>query len=94
MFPVSRPIPFLPRLCLSIVLAVFVGASSASADELRLANGDRISGRIVSLVNGLLTLQTPGEIRTAVTLARNAGVPIRSPLTSPATGARVLAGRF
>lgn len=46
--------------CLMVMLA----GSPSRADEVQLLNGDRISGRIVSLVNGLLVLQTAhGELK-------------------------------
>jgi putative salt-induced outer membrane protein YdiY len=47
-----------------ILAALLCAASPALADELRLANGDRISGRVVSLAGGTLRFATDhGELR-------------------------------
>jgi putative salt-induced outer membrane protein YdiY len=55
---------FVNRLCVIACLFVILGAHSARADEVRLLNGDRISGRVMSLSNGLLVFQTPhGDLR-------------------------------
>jgi putative salt-induced outer membrane protein YdiY len=52
------------RFCIVACLAVMLGDRPAAADEIQLSNGDRISGRVVSLINGLLVLQTPhGDLR-------------------------------
>jgi hypothetical protein len=41
-----------------------LGASIARADQVQLSNGDHISGHVVSLVNGILLLQTAhGDLR-------------------------------
>jgi putative salt-induced outer membrane protein YdiY len=42
------------------LLFVFLLAAPAAADELRLKNGDRITGEVVSLDAGKLTFKTPG----------------------------------
>jgi putative salt-induced outer membrane protein YdiY len=49
----------------SFALLVFLAAAGeAAADEVRLANGDRFSGTVVSLANGTLTFATPhGELK-------------------------------
>lgn len=51
--------------CLSIVLPTLLGAPPASADEVLLANGDRLSGRIVSKAGNELVIATEyaGEVR-------------------------------
>lgn len=58
--------------CLLACLVVVVAAPAAGADEVRLANGDRITGRVVSLLNDLLVLQTPhGDLRISWPLVTN-----------------------
>jgi putative salt-induced outer membrane protein YdiY len=47
--------PTLP-LCVAVVVLI---ASAASADELRLTNGDRYSGTVMHLTAGTLTFKTP-----------------------------------
>jgi putative salt-induced outer membrane protein YdiY len=55
---------FATRVGLLVCLLIILAVPTASADEVRLLNGDRITGRVVSLVNGLLLLQTPnGDLR-------------------------------
>ncbi|MEK7884279.1 DUF481 domain-containing protein [Methyloversatilis sp. NSM2] len=44
--------------CLSILLPALLGATAASADEVQLANGDRLSGRIVSKAGNELVIET------------------------------------
>ena len=48
------------RPVVSGLLFVFLLAAPAAADELRLKNGDRITGQVVSLDAGKLTFKTPG----------------------------------
>lgn len=45
-------------LVLAVFMAVFL-AAPAAADELRLKNGDRITGEVVRLYDGKLTFKTP-----------------------------------
>jgi len=47
-----------------LLLVLFLCAvGSAAADEVRLANGDRLTGTVVSLADGTLTFKTPyGEL--------------------------------
>jgi putative salt-induced outer membrane protein YdiY len=53
-------------VCQIACLFILLSANSLHADEVQLINGDRISGRIVSLVNGVLLLQTPyGDLKVA-----------------------------
>lgn len=53
----------LPLIICALACALSA-ASPAAADEVRLANGDRITGRVVSLAGGDLTLATPnGDLR-------------------------------
>lgn len=48
--------------CLVAILACL--ARTAAADEVRLSNGDRLTGRVVSLAGGTLTFSTPnGDLR-------------------------------
>lgn len=48
----------------SVVLLATFAATPAAADEVQLANGDRLTGELVSLANGTLTFSTPhGELR-------------------------------
>ena len=48
----------------SIVVLVFGVAAPATADEVRLMNGDRITGRVVSFGGGTLAFSTPlGDLR-------------------------------
>jgi putative salt-induced outer membrane protein YdiY len=60
---------------LAMALAIFVmAATPVAGDEVRLANGDRITGRVASLSGGTLTFSTPlGDLRipwrTVTTLA-------------------------
>jgi putative salt-induced outer membrane protein YdiY len=50
----------------SVLLALLCVASVANADELRLKNGDRITGAVTSLAAGTLTFKTPGgELKVA-----------------------------
>lgn len=42
-----------------VALAFLIGAHPAAADELELSNGDRITGHVISLTNGVLAFQTP-----------------------------------
>jgi putative salt-induced outer membrane protein YdiY len=43
---------------------VLIAAAPALADEVRLTNGDRLTGRVVSLTGGTLTFSTPnGDLR-------------------------------
>ncbi|HTI41652.1 MAG TPA: DUF481 domain-containing protein [Vicinamibacterales bacterium] len=50
----------------SVLLALLCVASVANADELRLKNGDRITGAVTSLAGGTLTIKTPGgELKVA-----------------------------
>jgi putative salt-induced outer membrane protein YdiY len=52
------------RACMLACLIVILDGSISRADDVQLANGDRISGRIVSLLNSVLLLQTAhGELR-------------------------------
>ena len=54
------------RLLPSVLLALLCVASVANADELRLKNGDRITGAVTSLAGGTLTIKTPGgELKVA-----------------------------
>ena len=54
------------RLLPSVLLALLCVASVANADELRLKNGDRITGAVTSLAAGTLTFKTPGgELKVA-----------------------------
>jgi putative salt-induced outer membrane protein YdiY len=62
------------RLSIAFALALAYTAS-VSADEVRLANGDRLTGRVVSLAAGTLMVATPyGDVRvpwaevTAITI--------------------------
>ena len=50
---------------LALALAIVAGAAQpAAADEVRLMNGDRITGRVESLADGTLVFSTPlGELR-------------------------------
>ena len=51
------------RFALTLIALLFA-ARPAAADEVRLMNGDRITGRVVSLSGGMLTLATPnGDLR-------------------------------
>jgi putative salt-induced outer membrane protein YdiY len=51
------------RLALLVTMIV-CAAPPAAADELRLANGDRITGRVISLAGGTLKVSTPnGDLR-------------------------------
>ncbi len=45
------------RMC-QVMLLVFLASSYALADEVILTNGDRLSGKIVELKDGILTLET------------------------------------
>jgi putative salt-induced outer membrane protein YdiY len=57
---VIRRLP-LPAL---VLLALLAPAPSASADEVQLANGNRFTGRTVSLAGGTLTFATPyGDVQ-------------------------------
>ena len=54
------------RLLPSVLLALLCVASAANADELRLKNGDRITGVVVSLASGTLTFKaTGGDLKIA-----------------------------
>ena len=54
----------MPHVSVLILMLLLVAAVPAAGDEVRLMNGDRITGRVVSLASGTLTLSTPnGELR-------------------------------
>src|SRR5687768_7117902 len=84
----------LPRLALSrltvlvltvLVLALLCLAPPASADELRLLNGDRLTGRVVTLAGGTLTFATRhGQL--AVPWADVAALAVDEPLLVTLTG--------
>lgn len=59
-------IPRLLRL-LPVLLFVALGTAPAHADTVHLANGDRISGRVLHVRDGVLSVQTPwaGTLRIA-----------------------------
>src|SRR5918993_4091147 len=63
-------IPFATVQCMLVALLVFTSVP-ASADEVQLQNGDRITGRVIRLAGGILTFNTPaGDLNipwTAVT---------------------------
>ena len=48
-----------PAAALSLLLALLVTAPPALGDEIELANGDRISGQILSMEQGELRIETP-----------------------------------
>ena len=53
-----------PRLVAIVLVLNLVAAGPAAADEVRLTNGDRITGRVVSLTGGNLTFSTPlGDLK-------------------------------
>ena len=72
------------RFALVLILISSI-AAPAAADEVRLANGDRLTGRVVSLAGGTLTFSTPnGDLRipwTRVT-ALSVDEPILATLTT------------
>ena len=47
------------RIAGALCAALLLSIAPASADELRLANGDRLTGTVVSLSSGVLTFKTP-----------------------------------
>ena len=52
------------RLLSFVVILVLASAVQMAADEVRLTNGDRITGRVLSLSGGTLTFSTPlGDLR-------------------------------
>lgn len=52
------------RLASVVLLATLAAATPTAADEVQLANGDRLTGELVALANGTLTFSTPhGELR-------------------------------
>ena len=51
--------PYLTRAAVLLILLAFSLASPARADEVVLANGDRLTGIAVSLAGGVLTFRTP-----------------------------------
>lgn len=82
----------------TLVLALVLGlAGAAAADEVRLANGDRLTGRVVSLAGGTLTFSTPnGDLRipwatvTALTIDEPILVTRGSMPATPMTGSLAL----
>jgi putative salt-induced outer membrane protein YdiY len=73
------------RRVLSVLVLVFGMAAAAAADELRLRNGDRVTGEAVALLDGKLTFKTPnGELAVpwadveALTIARPMLVTVKS----------------
>ena len=53
----------IPRVVRLLLVALSISIP-ATADEVRLANGDRLTGRVVSLAGGTLTFSTPnGDLR-------------------------------
>jgi putative salt-induced outer membrane protein YdiY len=88
-----------PALILTIILyALLVVPAPAAADELRLMNGDRLTGRVVSLAAGTLTFSTPnGDLKipwssvTALTVDETILATIGAAPPAPLTGAIVIA---
>lgn len=87
------------RRAVFFILLGLLLAAPASADELRLKNGDRITGQVVSLDGGKLTFKTPGgdlvvnwEEVTSLTIEQpmlitvKGGEPELRPLTGLALG--------
>ena len=73
-----------------LLIAVFCAARAASADEIRLMNGDRITGRVVTLAGGTLTFSTPnGNLKvpwnTVTALAVEAPILVTVGTAEPAT---------
>ncbi len=55
---------FTIRILVIVLALVLAAASPAAADEVRLMNGDRITGRVLALAGGTLIFSTPlGELK-------------------------------
>src|SRR5687768_15842672 len=81
-----------------LVTIILYAATPAAADELRLMNGDRLTGRVVSLAGGTLTFSTPnGDLKipwssvTALTVDETILATIGPAAPAPITGAIVIA---
>src|SRR3954468_287220 len=74
----------LERIGGAVVLLLLL-VSAAFADEVRLKNGDRISGKVVSLDRGILTFDT-GHGAVALPWADVTGVVIVEPVILAVTG--------
>lgn len=67
------------RRVLPLIVLMLFACGPAAADEVRLANGDRLTGRVVALVDGTLSLTTPhGDLRIA--WADVAGLTVDGPM--------------
>jgi putative salt-induced outer membrane protein YdiY len=91
----NRPLTLIPTI---ILYAILAAPASAAADELRLMNGDRLTGRVVSLAGGTLTFSTPnGDLKipwssvTALTVDDTILATIGPAAPAPITGAVVIA---
>ena len=80
-------------------LILLCAVISAGADEVRLANGDRLTGRVVSLAGGTLTFSTPnGDLRipwatvTELTVDEPILATIGTADPAPVTGRIAIAG--
>lgn len=70
-----------PFSVVCLLMALWIFAPTASAGEVHLDNGDRISGEIVSLVEGTLTVATDYAGEVEIDWARVVGLASEEPLT-------------
>jgi putative salt-induced outer membrane protein YdiY len=73
------------RLLVAFTLLVFAFAAVAGADEIRLKNGDRVTGKVVSLEKGVLKFDT-GHGALDVPWADVVGLAVTDPILVTMTG--------
>jgi putative salt-induced outer membrane protein YdiY len=77
-----------------LALSVFLSATAAWADEIYLRNGDRLSGKIVSLGEQKLMLETEFAGRLTIDWARVERITADAPLTIVLESGSILRGIF
>lgn len=85
----SRPIfvPCLLALCFCLL------AAPASADVVKMKNGDRLSGTIEDMGGGKLTLKTSYAGKLSINWSEVAGIESDQPLTLETTGGQTITGQ-
>lgn len=69
----------------ALFVAAFLCTVPVSADEVRLANGDRFTGRVIALAGGTLTVATPyGDVR--IPWAEVTGITVQDPILASVSG--------
>ena len=77
--------------CLMLVLTI-TAPQSATADEIVLDNGDRLTGRIVTIKDGVLTLETPYSEPIKITFSLVRDMTSTEPVALHLAGGEVIRG--